>query len=208
MNRGATPDRRGIPAGARGSSPSMKGQAPRSGEYDIFWVLEVRVAPGIRACGPHRGRTAMTGRRSRGPAPSSRARPPAARCRSPTPGFPGQRWRARTICRFGLLGQEEPAVHDERHLVDGLAHALAVGIAAVAGVQEQDVQRPLFHRIAQAAEIHLRRFGLAEEMIDELIVPFGLAALEGENALFPSPMRLSHSACSRMMARRPMIPLE
>ena len=77
-------------------------------------------------------------------------------------------------------------MHDERHLVDGLAHALAVGIAAVAGVQEQDVQRPLFHRIAQAAEIHLRRFGLAEEMIDELVVPFGLAALEGENALpFP-----------------------
>ena len=79
-----------------------------------------------------------------------------------------------------LLGLEEAAMDHEPHLFDRLGDAGAVGVAAVAGIEEEHVEVALPHGVEQAAEVDAGILGRAAHGVDEFLFAFGLAALHRE----------------------------
>ena len=65
----------------------------------------------------------------------------------------------------------------EPHLFDRLGDAGAVGVAAVAGIEEEHVEVALLHGVEQAAEVDAGILGRAAHGVDEFLFAFGLAAL-------------------------------
>ena len=73
-------------------------------------------------------------------------------------------------------------MHHKGHLFNGLAHVVAVRVAAVAAVKEQYIDIALFHCHAQTAEVHLCLVQRAEQRVDKFVIAAGLAALHGHDA--------------------------
>ena len=65
----------------------------------------------------------------------------------------------------------------------GIAHTVAVRIAAIARIEEQDVEAPLLHSFGQAAHVQFRREVVVGIVFDEFILAARLAAFHGDDAV-------------------------